>query len=66
MAGTPTLRGNSLELPIDNDISSVGSPNFDNRSFRLNFEITAVVAGQDFASQVERMLEADLAKSRLM
>jgi cardiolipin synthase len=40
--------------------------NFDNRSFRLNFEITAVVADRDFASQVEQMLEADLAKSRLM
>jgi len=40
--------------------------NFNIRSFRLNFEIMAVVADQDFASQVERMLEADLAKSRLM
>ena len=44
----------------------VAPTNFDIRSFRLNFEIMAVVADQDFASQVERMLEADLAKSRLM
>jgi len=40
--------------------------NFDNRSFRLNFEITAVVADPAFAAEIERMLEADFAKSRLM
>ena len=51
---------------IDRSFATVGTANFDNRSFRLNFEITAVIADQDFASQVERMFEADFATSRLM
>ena len=40
--------------------------NFDNLLFRINFEITAVVANEDFASQIERFLENDFANSRLM
>jgi cardiolipin synthase A/B len=46
---------------IDHDISAVGTANFDNRSFRLNFEVTAVIADSAFASQTESMLERDLA-----
>jgi cardiolipin synthase len=37
-----------------------------NRSFRLNFEVTAVVADPRFARQVAAMFERDLARSRLM
>jgi len=51
---------------IDDSVATVGTANFDNRSFRLNFEITAVVADRDFAFQVEEMFEADFARSRLM
>ena len=51
---------------IDSSTATVGTANFDNRSFRLNFEITAVVSDEEFAGQVERMFEADFAKSRLM
>jgi cardiolipin synthase len=51
---------------IDHSLATVGTANFDNRSFRLNFEITAVVADVDFAAEVERMLDADFSKSRLM
>jgi cardiolipin synthase len=51
---------------IDDAVATVGTANFDNRSFRLNFEITALVADGDFAGEVERMLENDFAKSRLM
>ena len=51
---------------IDHDFATVGTANFDNRSFRLNFEITAGVLDRDFAAEVEAMLEADFAKSRLM
>ena len=29
---------------IDDDISAVGTANFDNRSFRLNFEVTALIS----------------------
>ncbi len=51
---------------IDSNYATVGTANFDNRSFRLNFEITAAVADPDFAAQVQEMLETDFAKSRLM
>jgi len=51
---------------IDRSVATVGTANFDNRSFRLNFEITAVVADTDFATEIEQMLEADFANSRLM
>ena len=51
---------------IDNSVATVGTANFDNRSFRLNFEITAVVAEVEFARAVEAMFEEDFARSRLM
>jgi len=49
---------------IDDDVATIGTANFDNRSFRLNFEITAAVADAAFAAQVERMFEQDFARSR--
>lgn len=53
-------------MMIDDTVAAVGTANFDNRSFRLNFEITAVVADEEFAGDVERMFEADFARSRKM
>jgi len=49
---------------IDDDAATIGTANFDNRSFRLNFEITAVVVDAEFVSQVETMFERDFARSR--
>ena len=46
---------------IDADVATVGTPNFDNRSFRLNFEVTALIADQAFASEMEAMFEQDFA-----
>jgi cardiolipin synthase len=51
---------------IDHSTVTVGTANFDNRSFRLNFEITAVISDAAFAAEAERMFEADFAKSRIM
>lgn len=51
---------------IDNDLAAVGTANFDNRSFRLNFEVTAIVAEEEFAKQIEDMFLADFANSREM
>ncbi|WP_419605434.1 phospholipase D-like domain-containing protein [Thiolapillus sp.] len=48
---------------IDDKLSLIGTVNFDNRSFRLNFEVTGVVADRKFARRVERMLKEDLANS---
>ena len=47
----------------DDQVAAIGTANFDNRSFRLNFEITVLTIDQEFASDVERMLEQDFARS---
>ncbi|MBD8898954.1 cardiolipin synthase [Rhodanobacter sp. DHG33] len=49
---------------VDDDCAAVGSLNLDTRSFRLNFEASALVLDRDFAGQVEAMLENDFAQSR--
>jgi cardiolipin synthase len=51
---------------IDDQAAMIGTANFDNRSFRLNFEVTAVIADSVFIGDVERMFEADFARSREM
>jgi cardiolipin synthase len=51
---------------LDRELAGVGTANFDNRSFRLNFEITALVHDAAFCDEVEAMLEADFAHSRLV
>jgi len=51
---------------IDDAIATVGTANFDNRSFRLNFEITAAVADPTFVAAVERMFEGDFEHARQM
>ena len=44
---------------VDDAMASVGTANCDNRSFRLNFEITLAVADPVFVAQVEAMLLTD-------
>ncbi len=48
---------------IDGLLTSVGSTNFDNRSFRLNDEATLNIVDKDFASTQTTSFEADLALS---
>jgi cardiolipin synthase len=48
---------------VDDDVATVGTANFDSRSFRLNFEINAVVLDSGFGRAIEAMLERDLASS---
>jgi len=43
----------------------VGSANLDNRSFRLNFEISVVVCDQQFTSDVAAMLANDISNTQL-
>ena len=52
-------------MVVDDQYCTVGTANFDNRSFRLNFEITMGIADLDFTSQVAAMLEEDMANSRI-
>ncbi len=49
---------------VDELLVSVGSTNFDNRSFRLNDEATLNILDADFARQQTAVFAADLALSR--
>ena len=49
---------------VDEDVAMVGTANADNRSFRLNFEISIVVYGTEFAKEVEWMLKEDFTNCR--
>ncbi|TVP56962.1 MAG: cardiolipin synthase [Halomonadaceae bacterium] len=51
---------------VDTQGAAVGTVNLDNRSFRLNFEITAIAIDEDFAADVEGMFLEDFARSRPM
>ena len=51
---------------VDDEFSTVGTANFDNRSFRLNFEVTALIADRDFARQMEAMFERDFEHAELI
>ena len=51
-------------LIIDNYFVSVGSTNFDNRSFRLNDEANLNVYDPQFAARQSQVFEEDLTKSR--
>ena len=48
---------------VDHRLAAVGSANLDNRSFRLNFEITGFSPDPAFVDEVARMLEADFEAS---
>jgi cardiolipin synthase len=47
-------------MVIDDQIAIVGTANMDNRSFRLNFEVTALVYGEDVNSRLAGAFEKDL------
>ncbi len=49
---------------VDERLACVGTANLDNRSFRLNFEISALSPDPGFVDEVAHMLEIDFAHSR--
>jgi cardiolipin synthase len=49
---------------VDERLAMVGTANADNRSFRLNFEISALSISQGFVRQVAEMLETDFSRCR--
>jgi len=51
---------------VDDRYAAIGTANLDNRSMRLNFEITAINTSRHFIEEVEVMLTDDLANARLM
>ena len=54
----------SKTLVVDDDCAIIGTANFDNRSFRLNFEVCAVVYGNTLAESLAAQFEIDLKSSR--
>lgn len=46
-------------LVVDRELSVLGSANFDNRSFRLNFEVAVAIYGAATADALAAQLEAD-------
>jgi len=50
-------------LTIDGVWSSVGSVNFDNRSFQLQDEVTLCVCSREFAGRLDAQFERDLERS---
>jgi cardiolipin synthase len=49
---------------IDHRLAAVGTANLDNRSFRLNFEITAFSTDQAFVDEITEMLRYDFSHAR--
>ncbi len=49
---------------IDQRLAAIGTANLDNRSFRLNFEITAFSTDKRFVHQITEMLQADFEQAR--
>ena len=48
---------------VDEQLSSVGTTNLDNRSLHINFECSALVVDREFAADVEAMFISDFADS---
>ncbi|MES2877884.1 MAG: phospholipase D-like domain-containing protein [Pseudomonadota bacterium] len=53
-------------MVVDGLLVSVGSTNFDNRSFRLNDEATLNIIDADFGRQQTAIFESDLANSKVV
>lgn len=51
---------------VDDRAAGVGTVNLDDRSFRLNFEITGLLMDQDAVARVAAMLEEDFGRARLL
>lgn len=56
----------SKSFLVDDTGAAVGTVNLDNRSFRLNFEITAIGLDKRFAAEIEQMFLIDFERSGLM
>lgn len=48
-------------LLCDDNLALVGSANFDNRSFRLNFEVSVLLRGAAMPAALERLLQGEFA-----
>ncbi|MBO4412441.1 MAG: cardiolipin synthase [Clostridia bacterium] len=53
----------SKMIMIDNSVVSIGTCNFDNRSFALNFEINTFIYGKEFAEINNNIFNKDISNS---
>ena len=53
-------------LMIDKRIAIFGSVNFDQRSLRLNFEISLIVYNNEFCAKLQKLIDTYLAQSELV
>lgn len=53
-------------LVIDSEVATVGTANFDNRSFRLNFEVMAVLYGPRHADALAAQFARDVEEATLV
>jgi cardiolipin synthase len=51
----------SKTMVIDNTLSSVGTANFDVRSFRLNFEVNAIIYDSNLSEKLSQLFIDDIA-----
>jgi cardiolipin synthase len=51
-------------LVVDDYFSSIGSTNFDNRSFRLNDEVNVNVLSEEFSRKQSRIFDEDRKRSK--
>ena len=51
---------------IDNEYAAVGTANLDNRSFRLNFELTCLFKGKKMIEDISKMFDEDFRASTLL
>ncbi len=53
-------------LVVDGELAIVGTANFDNRSFRLNFEVIAALYDPQMAAELAHAFERDLTRAELV
>lgn len=53
-------------MMVDGEVSTVGSANFDRRSFRLNFEANAFIYDEMETAKLEEIFREDMKKSHLL
>lgn len=51
-------------ITVDDDLAVVGSANFDHRSMKMDFELTAAIVGGGIATQLNEQFERDLGHCR--
>lgn len=56
----------SKTLVVDDNVAIIGTANFDNRSFRLNYEVCAIGYGPALNSRLEEQFMADISRARLV